>query len=66
MSGWSRLGYQGSSSAAPVYYDEQEKLRLEESIMSIVKKEFGRVNFAIITNMDFGRTDPHFIIPLGT
>ncbi len=34
--------------------------------MSIVKKEFGRVNFAIITNMDFGRTDPHFIIPLGT
>jgi muramoyltetrapeptide carboxypeptidase LdcA involved in peptidoglycan recycling len=48
-----------------VFYNEKEKQKLEESIMDVVKGEFKRADIPIITDMDFGHTDPQFIMPLG-
>jgi muramoyltetrapeptide carboxypeptidase LdcA involved in peptidoglycan recycling len=45
-------------------YTIEEKKLLEENIKLVVEKEFG-LNIPIITNMDFGHTDPQYIMPLG-
>lgn len=47
------------------FYSEEEKRELEEMILSVVVDEFGVKEIPIITNMDFGHTDPQFILPLG-
>lgn len=46
-------------------YSSEENLKLEKNILSIVSKEFNHPEMPIITNMDFGHTDPQFIFPLG-
>ncbi len=46
-------------------YSDLEKKELDEAIVSVVAKEFGRPEMPIISNMDFGHTDPQFILPLG-
>lgn len=46
-------------------YSNEEKLRLEESIVSVVAKEFGKPDLPILANMDFGHTDPQLVLPLG-
>jgi muramoyltetrapeptide carboxypeptidase LdcA involved in peptidoglycan recycling len=46
-------------------YSEEETKQLEENIIQIVSKEFNHPEMPIITNMDFGHTDPQFILPLG-
>jgi muramoyltetrapeptide carboxypeptidase LdcA involved in peptidoglycan recycling len=46
-------------------YTDEEKKRLEENVISVVSKEFNHSEMPIITNMDFGHTDPQFILPLG-
>ncbi|MDA3850253.1 MAG: LD-carboxypeptidase [Spirochaetaceae bacterium] len=46
-------------------YSIEEKEKLEEAIISVVKEEFGNSQLAIITNLDFGHTDPQIILPLG-
>ncbi|UFX83125.1 S66 family peptidase [Candidatus Absconditicoccus praedator] len=43
----------------------QDEKNYNESILKIVKGEFGLDNLPIITNMDFGHTDPMFVIPMG-
>ena len=30
-----------------------------------ILKEFNREDLVVVTNMDFGHTDPQFILPLG-
>ena len=45
-------------------YSENEKLKLNENILKIVRNEFKNKNIPIITNMDFGHTDPQWILPL--
>jgi muramoyltetrapeptide carboxypeptidase LdcA involved in peptidoglycan recycling len=45
-------------------YSLEEKKQLKENINLVVKKEFGK-EFPIVTNMDFGHTDPQIILPLG-
>lgn len=47
-------------------YTTDEKLRLDEAVRSIVVDEFGASHITIVTNMDFGHTDPQWILPLGT
>jgi muramoyltetrapeptide carboxypeptidase LdcA involved in peptidoglycan recycling len=37
----------------------------DEVISQVVKEEYGLVNLPVITNIDFGHTDPSFIIPYG-
>lgn len=45
-------------------YTEEEKIELEKVILKVLK-EFNKENLPVITNMDFGHTDPQFILPLG-
>lgn len=47
------------------FYTEEEKIELENMILNVVINEFGAKDLPIITNMDFGHTDPQFILPLG-
>lgn len=46
-------------------YSNNEKKELEEKIVSIVAKEFGRSDLPIIANFDVGHTDPQLVLPLG-
>jgi len=45
-------------------FTEKEKKELEEVILKILK-EFNREDLVVVTNMDFGHTDPQMIIPNG-
>jgi muramoyltetrapeptide carboxypeptidase LdcA involved in peptidoglycan recycling len=49
----------------PRDYSDKEKKELDENIIKIVKTEFKNNDLPIITNMDFGHTDPQWILPLG-
>ena len=44
---------------------EKLKKELEDKIVSIVAKEFGKPNLPIIANFDVGHTDPQLVLPLG-
>lgn len=46
-------------------YTDEEKKKFDENILAVVSGEFHRSDLPIITNMDFGHTDPQFILPLG-
>ena len=46
-------------------YTDTEKHELRKMIVDVVAGEFGRDDLPIIANMDFGHTDPQFIMPLG-
>jgi len=46
-------------------YSDEEKKELEEKIVSIVAKEFGKPDLPIIANFDVGHTDPQLVLPLG-
>jgi muramoyltetrapeptide carboxypeptidase LdcA involved in peptidoglycan recycling len=46
-------------------YSEAEKKDLDSAIISVVKDEFENSELPIISNMNFGHTDPQFILPLG-
>lgn len=42
-----------------------EKLALEATIRGVISGEFGRPNLPIVANLDFGHTDPQWVLPLG-
>ncbi|PCJ20757.1 MAG: LD-carboxypeptidase [Candidatus Cloacimonadota bacterium] len=46
-------------------YSKKEKLELDCLILEIIRKQFKNKTIPIITNMDFGHTDPQWILPLG-
>lgn len=46
-------------------YSEDEKKRLDKNVISVVAGECERPKMPIISNMDFGHTDPQLILPLG-
>ncbi len=46
-------------------YSDSEKMDFDQMILGVIEGEFGRRNLPIVTNMDFGHTDPQFILPLG-
>jgi len=46
-------------------YSDMEKKALDENIVAVVAGEFRRRDLPIVSNMDFGHTDPQFILPLG-
>lgn len=46
-------------------YTTEEKQKLNDAIKMIVVGEFGRTELPILTNLDFGHTDPQWIMPLG-
>lgn len=46
-------------------YSDEKKKELEEKIVSIVAKEFGKPELPIVANFDIGHTDPQLVLPLG-
>jgi len=46
-------------------YSDQEKADLDKMIVQVVSGEFGRSDMPIVTNLDFGHTDPQIIMPIG-
>lgn len=46
-------------------YSDQEKKELNDIIIQVIKGEFKNDTLCIVSNMDFGHTDPQWILPLG-
>ncbi len=46
-------------------YTSEEKEELDQIIKHVCLDEFKAQDLTIVTNMDFGHTDPQFILPLG-
>ena len=46
-------------------YSEEEKKELDKTLVNIIGFEFGKPELLIVSNMDFGHTDPQLILPLG-
>lgn len=46
-------------------YSKEEKLKLNEITVNVIKDEFGADNVPIVVDFDFGHTDPKLILPLG-
>ncbi|UPK73382.1 LD-carboxypeptidase [Nocardioidaceae bacterium SCSIO 66511] len=46
-------------------YSDDEKTQLDASIVDVVVGEFGATDLPIVTNLDFGHTDPQWVLPLG-
>lgn len=46
-------------------YSDKEKLELDELIKDVVQNEFGNTTLPIMTNAEFGHTDPQIALPLG-
>jgi muramoyltetrapeptide carboxypeptidase LdcA involved in peptidoglycan recycling len=46
-------------------YSDAEKAKLDEMAVRVVAREFGRSDVPIVTNLDFGHTDPQWVLPLG-
>ncbi|MFA6461916.1 MAG: S66 peptidase family protein [Candidatus Woesearchaeota archaeon] len=49
----------------PMKYNAKERKELEEKVLKVVKVELKNTSLPIIMNMDFGHTDPQWILPLG-
>ena len=46
-------------------YSNEEKRELDEMIVEVVSVEFGKSDLPIVTNAEFGHTDPQIVLPLG-
>jgi len=46
-------------------FSHEEKEKLDQKILSIVAGEFNNTSLPIVTNVDFGHTDPQIVLPLG-
>ena len=46
-------------------YNVQEKRELDRIVVQVVGDEFRHPEIPIVTNLDFGHTDPQFVLPLG-
>lgn len=46
-------------------YGDDEKRRLDDAVLETVVGQFGASDVTIVTNMDFGHTDPQWVLPLG-
>ena len=46
-------------------YTDEQKRALDEAVVATVVDHFGAAHLPIVTNMDFGHTDPQWILPLG-
>ncbi|MCF2856976.1 LD-carboxypeptidase [Pseudoalteromonas sp. SMS1] len=46
-------------------YSNEEKALLDDMIVSVVAGEFGCDQLTLVSNLDFGHTDPQFILPQG-
>lgn len=49
----------------PKDYSTDEKEELNKIIIDVISGEFGASNLPIVTDVDFGHTDPKLVLPLG-
>jgi muramoyltetrapeptide carboxypeptidase LdcA involved in peptidoglycan recycling len=49
----------------PRGYSVEQKDRLDATVVRVVKEEFGRSDMPVVSNVDFGHTDPQLVFPLG-
>ena len=49
----------------PKDYTDADVAKLHETVRAIVSDEFRRPDLPVITNVDFGHTDPKLILPIG-
>ena len=49
----------------PAGYTPEQRDELNKIIVSVVAEEFGRDDLPIVTNLDFGHTDPQMVLPNG-
>lgn len=49
----------------PRDYSDQEKKDFDKMVIGVIAEEFGNDVIPVVSNMDFGHTDPQFILPLG-
>jgi len=56
---------QGLIVAKPKAYSLKEKAELDREILGIAVGEFGCRKLNIVTNVDFGHTEPRHILPMG-
>lgn len=49
----------------PMHYSREEKAALERVVLDVVAGELGQEALPVVTNVDFGHTDPQLILPLG-
>lgn len=46
-------------------YDGARKRELDEAVLRVIADEFGARDLPVVTNLDFGHTDPQWILPIG-
>lgn len=46
-------------------YSDTEKTELDEMVVRVIASEFGATGLPVVANLDFGHTDPQWILPLG-
>lgn len=46
-------------------FTDEEKEGLDQMVIDVIKGEFGNAKIPVVTDMDFGHTDPQIILPLG-
>ncbi len=46
-------------------YSDEEKEELDEAVKEVVSIEFGQSDLPIVTNAEFGHTDPQIVLPNG-
>jgi muramoyltetrapeptide carboxypeptidase LdcA involved in peptidoglycan recycling len=49
----------------PRGYTDDERRELDEGIRRVAVEEFGRTDLPIVTHLDFGHTDPQWVLPIG-
>ncbi len=51
--------------ARPRGYTIEQKIQLDKIVQRVVRDEFGAADLLIVTNMDFGHTEPQWVMPIG-
>ncbi|WP_152363013.1 S66 family peptidase [Microlunatus speluncae] len=46
-------------------YADDQKRELDQAVLRVIGDEFGARELPVVTNLDFGHTDPQWILPLG-
>lgn len=46
-------------------YTDEAKTEFDQMVLEVIAVEFGNERILVVSNMDFGHTDPQFILPLG-
>ncbi len=46
-------------------YTDDQKREFDQAVLRVIGDEFGARDLPVVTNLDFGHTDPQWVLPLG-